>query len=139
MNNLAFYLSLAFLNSCFCCSKNVRQISWILIVLHHDNISAGKTFFVSCVGDRLCDVLDILAGNCKENVPMLKIFRRLDIFKFCVRNALIKADVVGRVDFAVAHARNAFRCDFVTPDSGTSVKVCCNVLQLHNRDFQFWL
>ncbi len=139
MNNLAFYLSLAFLNSRFCCGKNVRQISWILIVLHHDNISAGKTFFVSCVGDRLCDVLDILAGNCKENVSVLKIFWRLNVFKFCVRNALIKADVVGRVNFAVAHARNTFRSDFVTPDSGTPVKIRCNVLELHDRNFKFWL
>ncbi len=139
MNNLAFYLSLAFLNSRFCCGKNVRQISWVLIVLHHDNISAGKTFFISCVGDRFCDVLDVLAGDCKKNVSVLKIFWRLNIFKFCMGNALFKADVVGRVDFAVAHAWNAFRRDFVSLDSGTSVKVCSNVLQLHNRDFRFWL
>ena len=139
MHNLAFYLSLAFLNPRFCCGKNVRQISWILIVLHYDNITAGKTFFVSYVGDRLCDVLDILAGDCKKNVAVLKIFWRLNVFKFCMRNALFKTDVVGRVDFTVAHAWNAFRSNFITLDSGTPVKVCCNVLQLHNRNFRLWL
>jgi|GEM_PF-6770029 len=121
MHDLTLDFSLSFLLNSITCGKCIRHILGILMVLHHDYISSYHYSFFSCICYTISNEWYIFTCYCKKNVTIICIFLcRLQTL-ICMRHAIIKPNVVGRVNFTISYARDTHFCNLISFDTSPSI------------------
>ena len=95
-------------------------------MFHYYNIAAYKYSFFSKICHTIANKWDIFTCYCKQNISIIRISSDGLLLLICMRNTLIKPDMIHGMNFSVSNTRYSCFTHFIPPYTSPTIPLCSN-------------